>query len=536
MTAALDIMPEVIALIQQDRPDEAEQMLRQAAPLPPEGMVLLARLLHNRAAAAFQRQDIHQAETLLREAITLAPTQPESRRSLAEILLQQAANAVQTKDVLQTAAAAQAAAALWPEIAQTLPEAVPPLAAYLHDAAVAAASSQSIESARLALAAWSLTPRLADLYATCRSIFVHLGTGELGAPVEAAIFEELLRQTHDDPVALLGLSNLHRQAGRLNKAESLCRMALQQPIGQPFAAGRLASILAEQGRFAEADIFYRALDRDFAGIERNIRLDPAFMAALTPLEAPPLEMESPPAGDLVVFTSCDGRYFTKYIDAFANSLAKAHQTCLLHVHVVDPAPETQAQAEALRARHPSLPFRLTVETSPPHLNEAARRVYFACARFLRLPQLLEAYARPILMLDTDSVILRDISPLLAQARVEQADLALVFGIPREPWSRLWADILLAAPTPLAQDFLSQTARYIAHFFREGKAAWFLDQVALYATHTCGFAGRGQPKILQWPMDIQNAGLEHTYFWSLHVSQPSNSQNEQMDFYQAFKQG
>ena len=544
MSPEANPLPAAIALIKEERIDEAETLLRQTPALPPEGMILLGRLLHNRAITAVQRQDWSAAESLLKEALGIVPGQTESRRNLAELLLNRVVNAVQNDNLPGAAQLTAAAAGWWPEIGPALGERIAPLAAHLHDTAVKLASSQPVTSARLALAAWALTPDKAEYYATCRSIVIHLGTGELGAKVEASTFEEILQADPNDVVSLLGLANLHRSEARLNKAEALCRQALAQPVGQAFAAGRLASVLAEQCRFGEADALYRLLDRPEAGIERNIRLDPSFMAGLEPLaqrfasawrDGPP-DSELPPDRELVVFASCDSRYFAKYIDAFANSTAKACTQAILHVHVVDPTADTEIQAADIRRRHPGLPFILTSEASPADLDDKTRRVYFACARFLRLPELLEHYRRPVLMLDIDSVILRDISPLLAQAKLELADLALVFGIPREPWSRLWADILLAAPTAKSLAFLDQTARYIAHFFRRGTAAWFLDQVALYATHACGLTDQPRPKILEWPMDIQNSGLEHTYFWSLHVSQPNNSGNETMDLYLSIKQG
>jgi tetratricopeptide (TPR) repeat protein len=530
-----DLIFHIVSLVQQDRTDEAEAILRDIPALPSEGRAILARLLHNRAIALYHPPNgMKEAEGLLCEALSLSPAQEESRRSLGEILLHRAQIAAHIQDFPAAAAAALQAATVWPNIGELLKDTTVPLATTLHDAAVLLSSNQTVASAQAALAAWALNPGDHDLYATIRSILIHLGTGELGPAVDAQIFEEMLRLSPDDPVALLGLSNRMRQEERQNRAEQLCRSALHHPIAQIFAAGRLASILAEEGRFAEADSLYRILGQRGTGIESNIRLDPAFMEELSPQDAPSHFSSLSSAGaPLVVFTCCDGRYFEKYIDALANSLARTGDNLLLHTHVVDPDGGTAARAEEIRRRHPRLDLRLTTEASPADLDANCRRTYFACARFLRMPELLRHYGRPILMLDVDIVVLRPLAPLLAQLETERADLALVFGIPREPWSRLWADILLAAPTEAAYGFLDETARYIAHFFRRKNAAWFLDQVALYAAHNCGHSS---PKVLQWPMDIQNSGLEHTYFWSLHVSQPTNSGNETQDLYLSFKKG
>src|SRR4029079_15100407 len=43
------------------------------------------------------------------------------------------------------------------------------------------------------------------------------------------------------------------------------------------------------------------------------------------------------------------------------------------------------------------------------------RTYLSCSRFLQLPRPLDHYARPILMLDLDVLVVKDLRPALAAA-------------------------------------------------------------------------------------------------------------------------
>ncbi|MBC7905985.1 MAG: hypothetical protein H7Y60_04445 [Rhodospirillaceae bacterium] len=506
---------------------EAEALLRDLVSRSPAQAETLARLIYNRAVDAFTRHGAAAAEPLLREAFAVAPALPEIRRSLAEMAFRRAWES-------QGAAAAQAAweaAVLWPGLDADLGAPVAALAHRLHDAAIACAATDPLLACRPVLAAWGLCRHGGTNYATARSLFVHLGTGELGKEITAEEFEALLAQDAGDLVALIGLSNLHRRARRLNQAESLCRRALAQWPDNPFAMGRLASILAEQGRSRSADALFLELGRQYGGVEAAIRLSPDFIA---PLRAdPPPVAPGPKHADLVVMAGCDAGYFHRFSDALANSLAKTCPRVLLHFHVIGADDEVLARLAQLRERLPGLPIRLSSEPLPD-LPPDQLRTYFACARFLRLPDLLAEYQRPVLMLDVDMVVLRNVAPLAEQVRQENADLALVQGEHRDPWCRLWADIILAAPTPRTMDYLSMVRNYIIHFTQAGQAAWFLDQIALFAVQTAGFDDRAAPKMLQWPTDIQNSSTDHAYFWSLHVSQPSNVWADQSDFYLSVK--
>lgn len=483
-------------LVRAGNPAQAEAVLVATAaqgPLPPDGAAMLARLLHNRAVAATSGDDVPVAVDCLCRALALDPELAASRDALASMA---------------------------------------GLAGRLHLDSLRLAPTEPVLAARLALAAWDLDPAGDGHYATTRSLFVHLGTGELGPAVPAGDFDALLRANPADLVALIGLSNLERRAGRLLRAERLLRAAAAvRP--QPFAPQRLAALLTELGRTTEADGLFQAVGRPHGGVESVVRLDPAFLAALSAPPAPAPDIELPAGTEFVVFAGCDGGYFRRFSDAFVNSLALTGAKAAVHFHIVDLDDAAREQLERLRRRHPRLAIQATAEAIPATLAADSHRTFYACARFLQLPGLLRAYGVPVLMLDIDLVLLRDVRPLLAQLRTEGADVALTHGVPHDPWCRLWADAVLCAASPAAIAAFDAVRAYILHFLGRGAAIWFLDQVALYAALGSRFRADPAPRVLPWPMDVQNGDGAACYFWSLHSSQPSNQGSEDSELYRRF---
>jgi tetratricopeptide (TPR) repeat protein len=538
MTAPRDRWAEALRLVQAGQLLEAESAMRTLsaeAGLPDQGKEILARLSFNRAVSIW-KADLDTAEALLREAMKLAPNFPKVRHGLAEVLLSRVADDLSARDWPASAAAAMEAATLWPEIGAAQPAQARNLAEELRLKAIAIASTEPVLATRLSLAGWRLSPQ-SNAYATCRSLFVHLGVGGVGSATDAAHFEEALQADPGDLVALLGLANLRRQAGRLHAAEQLCRSALQHHPDNPFARGRLASLLVSGTRYREADRLYQALGQSHGGVESVIRLTPDFLDALRTEQGDETDEAIPEAPrDLVIFAGCDAKYFHRFADGLANSIAKHCPSTLVHFHVVNPDDRTASRIAAAQERHPGLQFRLTVEQAPDTLKEDAIRTFFACARFLMLPDLLRSYNCPVLMLDVDAVLLRSPHALVDHLRAERADVALVHGDQGDPWSQYWADAILACPTDRSLEYFALVRNYIRHFLQQGRAIWFLDQVALFAARIAGFDQRPAPRIVEWPADIQNSDTLLAYFWSLHMSQPSNAGVPDSALYLSFKNG
>jgi tetratricopeptide (TPR) repeat protein len=496
----------------------------RAAPDIAELATTRAILAFNAAAIAWNVGDAGGAEVALRAALGHAAL-PEAAAALGDLQERRAVALARTgaweaasaalREALRHGRSREPHAALATEIA----------GAHLRTA-LATASRDDLAAADHALAAWDLAPGR-DTHDAAWKLCVSVGPGWIGPRIDPARLQPLLTASHAGYAAWIAQGNLLRRAGTRNAAEAAYRRAHTIWPQAPFAAERLASLFAEGGRFAAADALFVALGRAHGGREAIIRLDPGFLAALGAHAPPPdlpvdaVATETGTAPPWVVMAGADGAYFARFGARFARSVrARCGVDGVLHLHLVHPAPEHLAALAALRAELAPLRVEWTIERPDLPSAPEARRTYYACARFLRLPQLLRRHRAPLVVLDIDSEVLRDLAPLTAQVIAEGADLGMIVGDPGEVWGSCWADHVALAPTPRAAEFAALVAAYIRHFLAAGRYDWFLDQIALYAVRHVGFAGRAAPRCVTWPADIQNAGPE-SYVWSMHMSQPAN---------------
>ena len=227
------------------------------------------------------------------------------------------------------------------------------------------------------------------------------------------------------------------------------------------------------------------------------------MPGLRERPLPRLERAVIPAASgapLVVFAACDGRYFERFASALLHSTVRnAGLHCCFHLHVVNPPDDVASRVAAFDAQLGSPGIALSVEHPDTTGWDAETcRTYFACARFRLLPHVMAAYRRPVLMLDTDLIVLRDLSALIEAA--SEGDLALVASEfhRREPWNWFWADVVFANSTPASRGYFTLVASYIDTLLEQGKARWFLDQIALAACLLNGFQGRPAPRAVFLP--------------------------------------
>ena len=148
------------------------------------------------------------------------------------------------------------------------------------------------------------------------------------------------------------------------------------------------------------------------------------------------------------------------------------------------------------------------------------------------------------MLDTDLIVLRDLSALIEAA--SEGDLALVASEfhRKEPWNWFWADVVFANSTAASRGYFTLVASYIDTLLEQGKARWFLDQIALAACLLNGFQGRPAPRAVFLPPDIHrlqiqyadgrdNAPGESVLFWSAHASTIDTAMTLAMPRYQDY---
>lgn len=354
------------------------------------------------------------------------------------------------------------------------------------------------------------------------------------------------------PAGLIALGNALTEAGREAEADAAYARAAALHPDQPFVYSRSGCLHLRHRNHARADRLLRRAAL-WPGRDEAMRFDPAFIADRVAAFRTPAPAEGDwrivdrrmpratgPGEPVLVFSACDGAYFDRFASAMIHSTRRnAGLETVFHLHVVNPPDdlETRVNRWDRVLGHPGIGW--SRETLDVSTLGADAKTHYACARFLALPALLRRWNGPILMLDADLIVLRDLRAMMAAVR--DADLALVGGerYGFEPWNQYWADVIVIHPTPRALAFFDRVAAYIDHFLRIGKARWFLDQIALNAVLSCGFPDAPAPAVHLLARDVHRLELRegdddvppsHCLFWSAHASTVSTNRTVETPFY------
>ncbi len=194
------------------------------------------------------------------------------------------------------------------------------------------------------------------------------------------------------------------------------------------------------------------------------------------LSLPPLDWHSPlpetPPSRGAYLAGCDAAYFELFAPNCIASLATTPGRAM-HLHVVNPTETSFALFENLRNQHgQTVDLRLTSEN-----RSQGEAVYYACARFLRLPELLAAYRSLLIVVDIDATFTP--SMLSLPESVTAADVALFYSDSPFPWLQRMAGLVLVRNSEEGQAFARLTASYLARKL-DGPRDWTLDQAAIHS--------------------------------------------------------
>jgi tetratricopeptide (TPR) repeat protein len=255
---------------------------------------------------------------------------------------------------------------------------------------------------------------------------------EAGCTAEARTVLAPLAARDPDAVSVV-LANVALREGRLEEAVLLLRSHLATYPGHRFVHYTLASVLPHLGLFEEAN---RHAARGTLVTCGDLKLTSSRVIRF-PESSPTQPLESPfgrqvcwepplaaSDAEAMYIVGCDSRYFLLFGEALIASLARRAGARLgLHLHLVNSDQAAEALLERLRAK-PVLPIVCSRENVDlGALGERQRRTYLACARYLILPDLLERYARPMLVTDTDQLVVADLRALLRD--LSNYDVALL---------------------------------------------------------------------------------------------------------------
>lgn len=236
-------------------------------------------------------------------------------------------------------------------------------------------------------------------------------------------------------------------------------------------------LLFRQGTLVEPLAFVAALDDGSYEVEER---DPQ---VLVPQRA--AVGRSP-----VLFACClNDLYFLRFADSLVSSLAESCGEVDLHFHVAGKQKDCRPHFETLEQRYPKVAFGLSLEPEPL----ACHAPYYAVDRFMVMPQLAELYDRDIMMLDADSLVLRDLTALHRRLTSEtpRPDFACFDTGRTEPASVYQATLMYFANSPGCRSFVRLLRRfYFSKLHQPPEVSWLLDQaglfsVALYLEQTGG---------------------------------------------------
>lgn len=307
--------------------------------------------------------------------------------------------------------------------------------------------------------------------------------------------------------ALIGAALSLVQAGQapewlLDRAARTALAVLRRTPRDTRAAAVVAYRFYRRGRTDLASRFMRRVARRFTAAEVaadfELRLWSMVRAGRRALEGlpdadalldafPPLELlAEPPAGSgPVLAVSCDDGYYRRFAMGLLDSVEARADGVAVHVHVVNPSPETLADLARRRDRLPLGWSREAVDFMG--WDDHRRTTYYACIRFLRWHQLMTRWGRPLLHLDADCTLTEGAAEGTAGgleglvALLEGSDVGLLRDARwRGPTREITVCFAAFQPTPLGRAFLALTAAYIGAFLREGRGFWMLDQAAPFA--------------------------------------------------------
>ncbi|WP_114858018.1 tetratricopeptide repeat protein [Azospirillum brasilense] len=314
--------------------------------------------------------------------------------------------------------------------------------------------------------------------------------------------------------ALIGAALALVQAGQapdwlLDRAARTATTALRRNPRDTRAAAVVAYRFYRWGRTDLASRFMRRFARRFTAAEVaadfELRLWSMVRAGRRALDGlpdadalldsfPPLELlAEPPAGSgPLLAVSCDDGYYRRFAMGLLDSVeARTGGGMAVHVHVVNPSPETLADLARRRERLPLGWSREAVDFTG--WDDHRRTTYYACIRFLRWHQLMTRWGRLLLHLDADCTLAEGAAGGLEGlvALLEDSDVGLLRDARwRGPTRDITVCFAAFQPTPLGRAFLASTAAYIGAFLREGRGFWMLDQAAPFAVLDA-LQGRGE---------------------------------------------
>ena len=179
----------------------------------------------------------------------------------------------------------------------------------------------------------------------------------------------------------------------------------------------------------------------------------------------------------VLLAACDEAYFDQFAQYLALSSVARSALTRVHLHVYEPSPGCVERGGALAARCGG---RLTISHEPPGRNAFGRpiRFYYAAARFAVASRLRQAIRAPILMVDADSLVVKDLAPGFERLAGDEAGFIRQFDS-AAPYRQILASaIYLGAGSARAIEFFTRLADGIGLAMARA-GPYHVDQIGIH---------------------------------------------------------
>jgi hypothetical protein len=197
-----------------------------------------------------------------------------------------------------------------------------------------------------------------------------------------------------------------------------------------------------------------------------------------------------PDGEPVLLACCDEIYFERFARQLAASACQASAGLHVHIHLFEPSGRCLEDAALLQHR---LGNRLTFSHESAGRSPYPERspYFFTAGRFAVAHRVLETCGVPVLLIDVDGIVHRDLVPEIESFGA--CDVGLILRPARKrPWRRVLACAVLLNPTPAGRRFSAQLAAAIEHVLQRAPR-FHIDQTILH--YLCRYYGR-HPDALQ----------------------------------------
>lgn len=156
------------------------------------------------------------------------------------------------------------------------------------------------------------------------------------------------------------------------------------------------------------------------------------------------------------YFACDSKYFDLYGIALSNSLKEFALWANIHVHIFNP---TDIQITWCKENNVTCSYEYIDENLPEI------KTYYACVRFIRIPEIFQKNTR-IICLDADGIA---IQPISEDIFLEYTERSMIFW--REKQQKSLASSVFFGP----DEFRYLYSNNLKKYFDSDTYSWYLDQ-------------------------------------------------------------